>query len=346
MRTLKTTPTVTFVVPCFNSAKYMDHCLSSLVIGEADVEVVIVDDGSTLDDTAAKADQWQAEHPDIVKVIHQSNKGHGGAVMAGLGVATGAYMIVVDSDDWLDRDALHLLLFKLREFVASGKPVDLVVTNYVYEHASSGTRKAIRFRGPLPVNRRFGWAQTGFFGPGQNIMIHAAVYRTQVLRDANLDLPEHTFYVDNIYVYVPLPYVRTLYYLPVDLYRYFIGRDDQSVNRKVLLTRVDQQMHVTKVMVDRVKLPDDVPEPKLAKYMTDYLGLIVTASCIVAIVSNKPEDLAQRRDLWDYIEAKDPALAKRLHKQPLVIGTNLPGRGGRAIARAGYHIAQTLYRFN
>jgi len=346
MRTVKTPPTVTFVVPCFNSSKYMDHCVSSLVIGEADVEVVIVDDGSTLDDTAAKADKWQADYPDVVKVIHQQNRGHGGAIMAGLEVATGAYLMVVDSDDWLDRDALYLLLFKLREFVASGKPVDLVVTNYVYEHAASGTRKAIRFRGALPMNRRFGWRETGFFGPGQNIMIHAAVYRTQVLRDANLDLPEHTFYVDNIFVYVPLPHVRSLYYLPVDLYRYFIGRDDQSVNRKVLLTRIDQQMRVTKIMVDRVKLPDDAPEPKLAKYMTAYLGLIVAASCIFTVASNTPEDLAQRDDMWNYIEAKDPALAKRLRRQPLVLGTNLPGRGGRAIARAGYQLARVLYRFN
>jgi len=343
---LNATPTVTFVVPCFNSAKYMDHCLSSLVIGESDVEVVIVDDGSTLDDTAARADQWQAEHPDVVKVIHQPNKGHGGAVMAGLGVATGAYLMVVDSDDWLDRDALHLLLYKLREFVSTGKPVDLVVVNYVYEHAATGTRKVIRFQGPLPVNRRFGWSQTGFWGPGQNLMIHAAVYRTQVLRDAKLDLPEHTFYVDNVFVYVPLPYVRSLYYLPVDLYRYFIGRDDQSVNRKVLLTRIDQQMRVTKIMVDRVKLPEDAVEPKLAKYMREYLGMIVTASCAIAVVSNTPEDLARRRDLWQYIEAKDPALAKRLRRQPLVIGSNLPGRAGRATTRAGYRLAQVLYRFN
>ncbi len=43
-----------------------------------------------------------------------------------------------------------------------------------------------------------------------------AAGRTQVLRDSGVELPEHTFYVDNIFVYVPLPYVKTLHYLPVE----------------------------------------------------------------------------------------------------------------------------------
>ena len=54
--------TISFAVPCFNSADYMDKCIESLVKldkGTGDVEVLIVDDGSTKDNTAAKADEWQ-----------------------------------------------------------------------------------------------------------------------------------------------------------------------------------------------------------------------------------------------------------------------------------------------
>ena len=124
------TPVITYTVPCYNSAEYMDHCISSLLTGSDDIEIIIVNDGSS-DGTAAKADDWASKHPNIIKVIHQENKGHGGAVMAGLGAASGVYHRVVDSDDWLDRNAANLLLSKLRRFVASGSPVDLVVTNYV-----------------------------------------------------------------------------------------------------------------------------------------------------------------------------------------------------------------------
>ena len=94
--------TITFAVPCYNSAAYMDHCVETLLACGEDIEILLVDDGSTKDDTAAICDRWQNEHPDIVRAIHQPNKGHGGAVNTGLAHATGFYFKVVDSDDWLD----------------------------------------------------------------------------------------------------------------------------------------------------------------------------------------------------------------------------------------------------
>ena len=62
-------------------------------------------------------------------------------------------------------------------------------------------------------------------------------------------MPKHTFYVDNLFVYVPLPYVKNMYYLDVDFYRYYIGREDQSVNESVMIKRIDQQIKVNKLMV-------------------------------------------------------------------------------------------------
>ena len=338
---------ITFVVPCFNSAEYMDHCITSLLTGSSDTEIIIVNDGSTKDSTAEKADDWAARHPGTIRVIHQENKGHGGAVMAGLRAASGVYFKVVDSDDWLDRDALGLLLSKLRHSVSTGSPVDLIVTNYVYEHTNSGTRKIIRYRGAMPQNRVFTWNETRPFGLGQNILMHAATYRTQVLRDSGVDLPEHTFYVDNIFVYVPLPYVQTLYYLPVDLYRYFIGREDQSVNESVQIRRLDQQMRITRIMVDAVKLPEGAGNRKLAAYMANYLGLIVGASSMFALLAGTPEALEQRREMWQHIDAVDKDLKVHLgFRQPLVLGTNLPGVPGRRLSVALYRIAQRMYRFN
>ena len=85
---------------------------------------------------------------------------------------------------------------------------------------------------------------------GQYILMHSVIYRTELLRQCGLELPEHTFYVDNIFVYQPLPHVKTMYYLDVNFYRYFIGRDDQSVNEQVMIGRIDQQIRVNKLMID------------------------------------------------------------------------------------------------
>lgn len=338
---------ITFVIPCYNSADYMDHCIDSILRGQGDIEIIIVNDGSTRDNTAEKADQWAAQQPGVIKVIHQENKGHGGAVMAGLREASGVYFKVVDSDDWLDPVALNLMLSKLRHFISSGSPVDLVVANYVYEHTNSGTQKVIRYRHMMPKNRIFTWNELGFSGPGQNILMHAATFRTQILRDSGVELPEHTFYVDNIFVYVPLPSVQTLYYLPVNLYRYFIGRDDQSVNESVQIGRLDQQMRVTRIMVEAHKLPEGAGNRRLAGYMEQYLGLIVTASSMFALLEGTERGTDMRREMWEHIDAIDPILKHRLGlRLPLVLGANLPGLVGRKVSVALYRTAQKLYRFN
>ncbi|MDR0350979.1 MAG: glycosyltransferase, partial [Coriobacteriales bacterium] len=125
---------ISFAVPCYNAAAYMDHCVTSILTGAKDfldqIEVIIVDDGSNADDTAEKADAWQQRHPDVIKVIHQENGGHGEAVNTGLAHAQGRYFKVVDSDDWLDEESLTLVLVRLKWLAASN--LDLLVTNYVY----------------------------------------------------------------------------------------------------------------------------------------------------------------------------------------------------------------------
>ena len=227
----------------------MEHCVDTLLQGGDDIEIILVDDGSTKDDTPAICDRYAAEHPDIVRAIHQPNGGHGEGVNQGIRHARGIYYKVVDSDDWVDVPALRQVLDKLRQFVRDDKLVDLMIANYVYEHVEDNTQKVMGYRNVFPTGRVFGWDHIGRFGPSQYLLMHSVIYRTQLLRDCGLELPKHTFYVDNIFVYQPLPYVKNMYYLDVDLYRYFIGRADQSVNESVMIGRVDQQVRVTELMI-------------------------------------------------------------------------------------------------
>ena len=120
---------ITFAVPCYNSAAYMDHCIKTLLEAGDEAEIILVDDGST-DDTPAIADRYAEQYPDVVRVIHQPNGGHGEGVNQGLAHATGLYYKVVDSDDWLDVPSLHKVMAQLRTFAEN--PVDMVVCNYVY----------------------------------------------------------------------------------------------------------------------------------------------------------------------------------------------------------------------
>ena len=87
---------ITFAVPCYNSAAYMDHCVETLLAAGEDIEIILVDDGSTKDDTPAICDRYAQQYPDIVRAIHQENGGHGEGVNQGLRHAQGLYYKVVD----------------------------------------------------------------------------------------------------------------------------------------------------------------------------------------------------------------------------------------------------------
>ena len=286
---------ITFTVPCYNSAAYMDRCVETLLPAGKEAEIILVDDGSK-DDTGKIADAYAEKYPNIVKVIHQENGGHGEGVNQGIRNASGMYFKVVDSDDWLDAEALQKVMQTLRGFAAMEQPVDLLMCNYVYEHVVDNTHHTVSYKSILPQDRVFAWDEIGRFPPSQNILMHTVIYRTQILRDSGLELPKHTFYVDNVFVYQPLPLCQRLYYMDIDLYRYFIGRDDQSVNESVMVKRVDQQLRVTKIMIDAVNLyalPES--QKKLRAYMFNYLSMMMAISSVFLTMDGRPEAFEKKR---------------------------------------------------
>jgi len=321
----------------------MEKCIESILPGGEDVEIIIVDDGSH-DRTAEIADRYAAQYPSIVRAIHQPNGGHGEAVNTGIANAAGLYFKVVDSDDWVDAEAYAKILGKLRELVQSKKNIDMLLANYVYEKEGAKHKKVMRQTG-FPTDCIFSWKDVRHFYKGHYILMHSVIYRTQLLRDCGLKLPDHTFYVDNIYVYKPLPYVRSMYYMDVDFYRYFIGRDDQSVNEKVMISRIDQQIKVNKIMIDDVDLWK-VPSIKCRKYMFNYLEIITVISTVMLLRSGTEENLEKKRELWTYIKEKDIRLFHRLRRGILGGTMNLPGKGGRKISVAAYRLSQKVVGFN
>ena len=314
---------ISFAIPCYNSEAYMEKAINSILVGGEDVEIIVVNDGSK-DGTQEIAERYQEKYPTIVKAVAKPNGGHGDAVNCGLEHATGKYFKVVDSDDWVDEEALLKVLDTIKGFVKDESEVDMVIANYVYEKVGMTHKKVIRYDNVLPENQIFKWEDIGHF---------------------RLELPKHTFYVDNIYVYYPLPHVRTLYYMNVDLYRYFIGREDQSVNEKVMINRIDQQLFVTKKMISMYELRL-IGSKKLRKYMVNYLAIMMTVSSILCIRSKKQENLVKKKELWAYLKKKDYRTYMKIRYGILGQTMNLPGRSGRRVSSLAYTVARRLIGFN
>ena len=335
---------ISYAIPCYNSQDYMAHAIESILPGGDEVEIIIVNDGSK-DKTSQIAHEYMDKYPDIIKVIDKENGGHGDAVNAGLANASGKYFKVVDSDDWVDEEALHKILMLLRHLEEDNEQIDMLISNYVYEKAGVTHKKCIHYRNVLPQDEVFRWDDIGHFRLDQYILMHSVIYRTDMLKLSQMRLPKHTFYVDNIYVYYPLPHVRKIYYLDVDFYRYFIGREDQSVNEKVMIARVDQQIFVTKTMIDMYQLKK-VTSKKLRQYMINYLAIMMTVSSILLIRSKEKENLEKKKELWLYLKKRDMKTYIKIRYGILGQTMNIPGKSGRKISSLAYTVARRIIGFN
>ena len=321
---------ISFVIPCYNSSSYMHHALDTILEIKEDIELIIVNDGST-DDTLKIAKEYQKKYPQVIKVIDKENGGHGSGVNAGLGIASGKYFKVVDSDDWVDTSSLKKVVATLKK-----QDIDMLIVNYVYE--KEGSPKEMGYLNVFKENEIFTWQEVGHFKVSEYLLMHSVFYKTSLLKEIHLTLPEHTFYVDNIFVYYPLPFVKTMYYLNVPLYRYFIGRTDQSVNERVMIGRVDEQIKVTKMMIDFFD-PLTIEPKSLQKYLIHYLDIMMTISTILLKLANTKEANLKSKELWNYLKEKTKSVYKKLKIARLA---KLP----RFISVPGYKIARKIFKFN
>ena len=315
---------LTVVVPCYNSAAYMRHAVDSLLEGGAELDVLLVDDGST-DETGAIADACAREHPDIVRVIHQKNAGHGAGLNQGIRTAQGVYFKVLDSDDRVDGPSLRRLLELLRNHAAEGTQDDLVVHDYTYDKADRRNVFSVSYHRVMPEGRLAGWADCRPFPAAKQFMIPSLVYRTELLRGHGFVLPEHTFYEDNVYIYKPLPWTEKVLYLHAPVYAYNIGRDDQSINEKNIIRRLDQLTNMITQMATSWRLEELERLPEvLRRYMlTNLQGQLYSLNALQYIAAT-PESQRMHRETWQAIRDFDPRLYSALHRGIIGLSFRLP----------------------
>jgi len=295
---------MTFAVPAYNSQDYLHHCIDSLLVAGEECEIIIINDGSK-DKTLSIAQDYQLKYPTIVKVIDKPNGGHGSGVNAGIAHATGLFFKVVDSDDWLEENALKTILSTIKDHHKHRLIIDMYITNFTYAHQYES--HVIRdYSRQFPHEKVFSWDEVKDFKYSLTLMMHAIIYRTEALRLSRVELPHHTFYVDNIFVYDPLPYMNHLYYAPVSLYQYYIGRADQSVTFANISARYQQQIRVMKHLVEKYSYSELMLFPKgLRRYMLHHLNAIMAITQMFTVSQDSNERREHLKSLWEDLKKKD-----------------------------------------
>lgn len=346
---------LTIAVPAYNAAKFLPRSLEPFTeldqAAKESLEVIIVNDGSK-DNTAEIAQQYVDKYPEMFKVVNKENGGHGSGVNYGMQHGVGMYYYVLDADDWLNPQALTLTLDKLKAMRKaflqdSSSPLpDLLLVDYTYENIEEGKNR-ISLKKQVPVEKFFQFHESKSFTQGTYLTMHSMIYRRQILHDASLVLPEHCFYVDNLLAYIPLPYCRQIYYLPVELYHYEVGRDDQSVNENNFIKRIDQQIRVTKLLTQAYHLYSDLPgkeNQKIRQYLLHYLAAMYTVSVVHLIMIDTPESKEKIRNLWHFLQTFDKKMYAAVRRSLPNVLLNLP-LGNKAIGMF-YHVVKKIFKFN
>jgi len=329
---------LTVTVPCYNSQDYMEKCIDSLLVGGNRLEIIIINDGSK-DQTGAIADRYAARYPEIVRVIHQENGGHGEGINQGLRHATGKYFKVVDSDDCMSTDFPAFLEQLERQ------DVDLFVTNYFYTHTDGIGDRSICYENALPVGHPFTWQDTKRFRIYQLLTLHSCTFRTELMRKWPTVLPKHVFYEDNLMVYMTLPFVKTMYYQNVDLYRYTIGREGQSVQEDVSMRRYTHQLLVAERCFTSCRL-DSIADTRLKKYLKHELFMMFGIAIMFTRLNKTAASDADLETMWDHCKTFDAKWGNHFRNRTPLWLICIPGKFGQYFTVFIYRLANKVVRFN
>ena len=231
---------LTITVPSYNVEKFLENTLDSFLDERIleDLEVLIVDDGSK-DRTAEIGKQYEEKYPDTFRVISKENGGHGSTINRGIKEARGTYFKVVDGDDWVDKDGFYQLIQNLKDCDA-----DYVIANYYEVNDQTGEKTPVTYDW-LEADKELSFEA---IAKETRISMHALAIKTSILKEHNIRLDEHCFYVDVEYILYPIPYVNTVKYFDIYVYMYRLAQATQSVSmagfQKHVQNHIDVILHI------------------------------------------------------------------------------------------------------
>lgn len=237
---------LTLAVPTYNMEKYLARSLESVLCENREfLEVIVVNDGSK-DRSSEIGHAYEQQYPNVIRVIDKENGNYGSCVNRAISEATGKYFRMLDADDWCDTEALNQLLENLKTCDA-----DMVLT--ISEDRKEG-KQIRRMEAPASVQSGRIYEINKFDGIALGYQYlfcsHIVTYKTEILRAVGLKLQHGISYTDNEYVYFPMSKCKTVVYYDLPIYQYFIGREGQTTDFKVVVRSVNQIMQVLNRLLD------------------------------------------------------------------------------------------------
>lgn len=254
-----TNKVLTIVVPTYNMEKYLDRCLSSLIINDENLmnslEVLVVNDGSK-DKSSEIAHLYQDKYPQSFRVIDKNNGNYGSCINRGLKDATGKYIKVLDADDYFDTRQ-----FEYYMNILSTIDVDLVLTDYDFVSESGDVTGTVTY--PFLFEKELSIEECINNPVFMDIQMHGVTYKRSNLEKISYNQTEGISYTDQEWVFTPICTVNKLFYVKNSLYKYLVGRAGQTVDLSVYHKRVsDREKLVDSMLKNYLSFKNEPPYEK------------------------------------------------------------------------------------
>lgn len=252
---------LTIVVPTYNMEKFLDKCLSSLIISDENMqqlEVLVVNDGSK-DRSSEIAHSYESRHPHTFRVIDKENGNYGSCVNRGVKEAMGKYIKVLDADDSFDKGIFDSFVSYLKDV-----DTDLIISDFKIVDGQGYEQGTYTF--PLPTNNNFDLSELSE-GTIRWLWHHGITYRTENVRKINYHQTEGISYTDDEWIFTPMSTVKTVCYFPHFLYLYLRGREGQTFDPKILKKTFGSRIIVAQKMISDYKQIQDKCSKEGLRYL-------------------------------------------------------------------------------
>lgn len=290
---------VSFIVPAYNSEAYLEKCLKSFLHEGIldDIEVLVINDGST-DKTDEIGETYAKKYPGTFKIVNKVNGGHGSVINLGTKLATGKYLKVIDSDDWVITENLPAYIDALRTLEA-----DVVLTNYHMIDMSTGNKTGwTMFLPCYGIATELEILMEEWKSVDRCFTFHGITYRREFYLNKGHDLLEGVYYEDHEYATIPCCFAKSILPLDLYLYEYQVGNSTQSVATINQLKHLDDLEKVIRTMKKFYLANMDRMTSAGRLYFIRKLETVFHSYFKMACLAEKPKTLGYQKSRKIYRE--------------------------------------------
>ena len=233
---------LSIVIPTYNMEKYLDKCLSSLIVSDEKMnglEILVIIDGSK-DKSSEIGHSYETKYPGTFRVIDKENGNYGSCVNRGLKEAKGKYIKILDADDYFETSNFERYIEFLEKTDA-----DAIINDMCKVTEDEEVKLYFNFDFPSGI-----FKLSEVVGNAEKMWMHCVAYKAQNLRDINYKQTEGISYTDQEWIFLPMAISHNVAYFNDIIYRYLVGREGQTIDHKVWNKNFWQELKGLRVMFD------------------------------------------------------------------------------------------------